>query len=122
MLQAVASVARHTTPELSIVMPCLNEVRTVGICVEKAFSYLETRNIQGEVIVADNGSTDGSQAIALDLGARVVPVAARGYGSALSAGIEAARGRLSSSVILITAMISATSILLFPSSEPVINW
>jgi glycosyltransferase involved in cell wall biosynthesis len=93
MLQAVASVARHTTPELSIVMPCLNEVRTVGICVEKAFSYLETRNIQGEVIVADNGSTDGSQAIALDLGARVVPVAARGYGSALSAGIEAARGR-----------------------------
>ena len=80
-------------PELSIVMPCLNEAHTVGICVEKALSYLEVHNIRGEVIVADNGSTDGSKAIALGLGARVVSVATRGYGSALRACIEAARGR-----------------------------
>jgi glycosyltransferase involved in cell wall biosynthesis len=79
--------------ELSIVMPCLNEARTVGTCVRKALAYLELHNIDGEVIVADNGSTDGSQAIAVALGARVVAVASRGYGNALRAGIEAARGR-----------------------------
>jgi glycosyltransferase involved in cell wall biosynthesis len=78
--------------ELSIVMPCLNEARTVGTCVRKALAYIELHNIDGEVIVADNGSTDGSQAIAVALGARVVPVASRGYGNALRAGIEAARG------------------------------
>jgi glycosyltransferase involved in cell wall biosynthesis len=80
-------------PELSILMPCLNEARTVGTCVTKALAYLALRDIRGEVVVADNGSTDGSQAIAVSLGARVVPVATRGYGSALRAGIEAARGR-----------------------------
>jgi glycosyltransferase involved in cell wall biosynthesis len=79
--------------ELSIVMPCLNEVRTVGTCVRKARDYLDLHGIKGEVIVADNGSTDGSQAIAASLGARVVPVASRGYGNALRAGIEAAGGR-----------------------------
>jgi glycosyltransferase involved in cell wall biosynthesis len=78
--------------ELSIVMPCLNEAKTVGFCVAKAFAYLRQQHIDGEVIVADNGSTDGSQAIAVARGARVVPVAARGYGNALLAGIEAARG------------------------------
>jgi glycosyltransferase involved in cell wall biosynthesis len=93
MLQAIEKVAGDVKPELSIVMPCLNEAHTVGICVEKALSYLEIHNIRGEVIVADNGSDDGSQAIALGLGARMVSVAARGYGSALRAGIEAARGR-----------------------------
>ena len=79
--------------ELSIVMPCLNEARTVGGCVTKAISYLATHQINGEVIVADNGSADDSRKIAESLGARVVPVAARGYGNALRAGIQAARGR-----------------------------
>jgi glycosyltransferase involved in cell wall biosynthesis len=79
--------------ELSIVMPCLNEARTVGTCIRKAQASLEQLSIAGEVVVADNGSTDGSQAIAEELGARVVPVDERGYGSALLAGIAAARGR-----------------------------
>jgi glycosyltransferase involved in cell wall biosynthesis len=79
--------------EVSIVMPCLNEARTVGTCVRKALAFLELHNIEGEVIVADNGSTDGSPAIAVTQGARVVAVAARGYGNALRAGIEAARAR-----------------------------
>jgi glycosyltransferase involved in cell wall biosynthesis len=79
--------------ELSIVMPCLNEARTVGRCVAKAMAYIDKRQIQGEVIVADNGSTDASREIAANLGARVVPVTAKGYGNALSAGIQAARGK-----------------------------
>lgn len=79
--------------ELSIVLPCLNEADTLGICVEKAMRTLREHNISGEVIVADNGSTDGSQGIAEKLGARVVPVAAKGYGNALMGGIAAARGR-----------------------------
>jgi glycosyltransferase involved in cell wall biosynthesis len=86
------SAAETADIELSIVMPCLNEAKTVGFCVAKAFAYLRQQHIDGEVIVADNGSTDGSQAIAVVRGARVVPVAARGYGNALLAGIEAARG------------------------------
>jgi glycosyltransferase involved in cell wall biosynthesis len=89
---AVAADPGLATPELSIVMPCLNEAKTVGTCVTKAFAWLQRHNIHGEVIVADNGSTDGSRAIAAGLGARVVPVASRGYGNALQAGIEAARG------------------------------
>ena len=80
------------TPELSIVMPCLNEAKTVGTCVTKAFAWLHRHDVHGEVIVADNGSTDGSRTIAARLGARVVPVATKGYGNALRAGIEAARG------------------------------
>ncbi len=79
--------------ELTIVMPCLNEARTVGTCIEKAQTFLREHGVAGEVIVADNGSTDGSQAIAERLGARVVPVSERGYGKALRAGIAAARGR-----------------------------
>jgi glycosyltransferase involved in cell wall biosynthesis len=74
-------------------MPCLNEADTVGACVEKAMRALREGEIAGEVIVADNGSTDGSQDIAQQLGARVVAVRARGYGSALAGGIAAARGR-----------------------------
>ena len=88
------NIAGDLAPELSIVMPCLNEAQTVGRCVEKALAYLHMYNISGEVIVADNGSTDGSQAIARGLGARVIAVAARGYGNALRAGIKAARGGL----------------------------
>lgn len=79
------------TAELSIVLPCLNEADTVGICVEKALRAMRERAIAGEVIVADNGSTDGSREIAQRLGARVVAVAERGYGHALLAGIAAAR-------------------------------
>ena len=79
--------------ELSIVMPCLNEAETLGTCIRKAHASIEKNGIAGEVVVADNGSTDGSQAIASRLGARVVEVLAKGYGSALAGGIRAARGR-----------------------------
>jgi glycosyltransferase involved in cell wall biosynthesis len=79
--------------EVTVVMPCLNEARTVGRCVAKAVRALEEIGVRGEVVVADNGSTDGSQAIAEEHGARVVSVERRGYGSALQAGIAGARGR-----------------------------
>jgi hypothetical protein len=79
--------------ELSIVMPCLNEAETVGTCIAKARRFLGENSVRGEIVVADNGSTDGSQAIAARLGARVVEVPERGYGSALHGGIRAARGR-----------------------------
>ena len=79
--------------ELSIVLPCLNEADTIGICVAKAMRVIAEHEIDAEVIVADNGSTDGSQEIARKLGARVLDVADRGYGLALRGGIEAARGK-----------------------------
>lgn len=79
--------------ELSLLMPCLDEARTVGACVERARRFLDTHGITGEVLVADNGSRDGSVEIAERAGARVVHVAERGYGRALAAGIGAARGR-----------------------------
>jgi glycosyltransferase involved in cell wall biosynthesis len=81
------------TLELSVVMPCLNEADTIGTCVEKACRAIREHGIDGEVIVADNGSTDGSREIAARLGARVVAVPEKGYGSALMGGIAAARGR-----------------------------
>lgn len=79
--------------EVSVVMPCLNEARTVGRCVEKAQRALKELGVRGEVVVADNGSTDGSQDLARQQGARVIHVEPKGYGSALQAGIDAARGR-----------------------------
>ncbi len=79
--------------ELSVVMPCLDEAATVGRCVARAREAIERMGIAGEVIVADNGSRDGSPEIASAAGARVVQVAERGYGAALMGGIEAARGR-----------------------------
>ncbi|HYZ53097.1 MAG TPA: glycosyltransferase family 2 protein [Streptosporangiaceae bacterium] len=79
--------------ELTVVMPCLNEAETVAVCVRKAVGFLSENGISGEVIVADNGSTDGSQQLASDAGARVVPVSEKGYGNALMGGIVAARGR-----------------------------
>ena len=79
--------------DLSVVMPCLNEHLTVGTCVRNALSTMNAMGIRGEVIVADNGSTDGSQALAIQAGARLVPVQLRGYGSALRGGMAAARGR-----------------------------
>ncbi|HEY1736366.1 MAG TPA: glycosyltransferase family 2 protein [Methylovirgula sp.] len=78
---------------LTILIPCLNEAETIGICVAKAVAYLREAAIVGEVLVADNGSTDESQSIATRGGARVVHSAERGYGAALIAGVEAARGR-----------------------------
>ena len=74
-------------------MPCLDEAETIAICIEKARGYMERRGISGEVLIADNGSTDGSQAIAESHGARVVPVPKKGYGSALLGGILAAKGQ-----------------------------
>ena len=74
-------------PELSILMPCLNEARTLGACISKAQDFLKKNGVSGEVIVADNGSTDGSIEIAAKLNARVVNVPVRGYGAALAAGM-----------------------------------
>ena len=79
--------------ELTILMPCLNEAETLAICIDKARGYLERSGVVGEVLIADNGSTDGSQLIAEAHGARVVAVPERGYGAALIGGIHAARGR-----------------------------
>ena len=80
-------------PELSVVIPCLNEMDTLGTCIAKAQRAIALAGLRAEIVVADNGSTDGSRELALRLGARVVEVAARGYGSALMGGIGASRGR-----------------------------
>jgi len=79
--------------EVSVVMPCLNEAKTVGVCIDKALGCLKKMKVKGEVVIADNGSTDGSQDIARSHGARVVPVAQKGYGSALQGGIADAKGK-----------------------------
>jgi len=79
--------------ELSIVMPCLNEAETLALCIEKAKGFLKKNNVQGEIIVADNGSTDGSQNIAQIQGVQVVNVTEKGYGNALTGGINAAKGK-----------------------------
>jgi len=94
-LYPIKTFPRDDTPELelSVVMPCLNEAETLATCIRKAQRSLDDLGINGEVVVADNGSTDGSQSIAAELGARVVPVEAKGYGSALRGGIAAARGK-----------------------------
>jgi glycosyltransferase involved in cell wall biosynthesis len=89
--ELVTSVAGSPV-DVSVVIPCLNEANSIGICVEKAQKAFAENSLRGEVVVADNGSTDGSIEIAEKLGARVIPVAQRGYGSALKAGIRAARG------------------------------
>ena len=79
--------------DLTILMPCLNEAETLAFCVRQAAQAIKDSGVSGEIVVADNGSTDGSQAIATAEGARVVNVPVRGYGAALIAGIEAARGK-----------------------------
>lgn len=81
------------TVELTILMPCLNEAETLACCIEKAKTFLATHGVQGEILVADNGSHDGSQAIATTHGARLLTVATKGYGAALKDGIRAAKGR-----------------------------
>ncbi len=82
----------ETAVELSVVLPCLNEAETVGRCVEKARGSMEKHDIAGEVIVADNGSDDGSVEAAESAGARVVHIAQRGYGAAIQGGVDEARG------------------------------
>lgn len=79
--------------ECSVVMPCLNEAETLETCIRKALSCIEKHGLSAEVVIADNGSTDGSQQIAERNGARVVPIKEKGYGNALRGGIEAARGK-----------------------------
>jgi hypothetical protein len=88
----LSEITQDSTVELTILMPCLNEAETLETCIRKALGFLERSGITGEVLIADNGSTDGSQAIATGLGARVVDIAEKGYGSALLGGIGAARG------------------------------
>src|SRR5579862_293205 len=78
--------------EFTILMPCLDEALTVETCIQKARTYLNTRGIDGEILVADNGSTDGSQDLAEAAGARVVRIEGKGYGAALIGGIHAAKG------------------------------
>src|SRR5262245_31867733 len=87
-------VNEESFPEVSIVMPCLNEADTLAVCIEKALRSLSEYKMAGEVIVADNGSTDGSQAIATRFWVRLGHVEAKGYGNALMGGIAAARGKL----------------------------
>jgi glycosyltransferase involved in cell wall biosynthesis len=79
--------------DVSVVMPCLNESLTLGTCIKKAQGTIDRLGVRGEIIVADNGSSDGSQSLAESLGARVVPIRERGYGSALRGGIAAAQGK-----------------------------
>jgi glycosyltransferase involved in cell wall biosynthesis len=88
-----AAVQSGHVPEVSVVIPCLNEANSIAICIDKAMTAFAKNEISGEVVVADNGSTDGSIEIATEHGARVVRVSERGYGAALAAGIAASRGR-----------------------------
>jgi glycosyltransferase involved in cell wall biosynthesis len=79
--------------ELSIVMPCLNEANTLKNCIEKAQKYLKQSGVKGEIVIGDNGSTDGSQQIALSIGVRLIEISERGYGRALMGAFRAARGK-----------------------------
>src|SRR6185437_13699809 len=80
-------------PEVSVVMPCLNEEKTIGSCIEKALTALRDNSLEGEIVVSDNGSTDRSVEICQRYGVRVVHQAKRGYGNAYLKGIDAARGK-----------------------------
>lgn len=91
--QFEAPAREQSQVEISVVMPCLNEAETLRACITKAQNALRDHHIEGEVIVADNGSTDGSQQLAEECGARVVDIKEKGYGSALQGGIAAARGK-----------------------------
>ena len=93
MSDASSSLSSDDALEVSVVIPCLNEVRTLGACIEKAHASFTRLGLRGEVVVADNGSNDGSVELAQSLGARVVHVPQRGYGNALRFGMAAAKGR-----------------------------
>src|SRR6266498_1209277 len=86
-------VSEESSLELTIVMPCLNEAETLASCIKKAQRWLSRNHVSGEIIIADNGSSDGSQTVATVMGARVVQVAEKGYGNALRGGIIAAPGK-----------------------------
>src|SRR6201986_267372 len=90
---AAREAAAGRTIELTILMPCLDEAETIATCIGKAGEFLSRSGVAGEILIADNGSTDGSVEYALARGARVIAVTERGYGAALRAGIAAARGR-----------------------------
>ena len=90
---SAARLEKASALEVSIIMPCLNEAETLETCIKKAQWFIKENDLAGEVIIADNGSNDGSQEIANRLNARVVNVPAKGYGSALKGGIEAAKGK-----------------------------
>src|SRR6478736_10233483 len=94
MEQSGSASVRDDSPRVTAVMPCLNEDKTVAICVTKARACFARLGLAGEVIVADNGSTDRSVELAERAGARVVHVKTKGYGAALIAGINAARGKI----------------------------
>jgi glycosyltransferase involved in cell wall biosynthesis len=91
--QTTAGKAGGKEVELTILMPCLNEAETLAVCIAKAKGYLERSGVAGEVVIADNGSTDGSQAIAKAAGARVIDIPVRGYGAALIGGVNGAYGK-----------------------------
>ena len=93
MSQSSAEGDASTNFEVSVVIPCLNEAATIGACIDKATGTLREHGLIGEVVVGDNGSSDGSCRIAAEHGARVVDVRIKGYGAALSGAIKAARGR-----------------------------
>ena len=99
--------------ELTILMPCLDEAETIRICISKAKDWMLKNGIDGEVLVADNGSSDGSQRLAEEVGARVIPVATRGYGAALQQGIKSATGKW---IIMGDADTTVTISLNFPHS------
>ena len=86
-------ISEGQTLDITILMPCLNEGETLGVCIKKALSWLSASGLKGEVLIADNGSTDGSQSIAASLGARVIQVSQKGYGSALYHGAQASKGK-----------------------------
>ncbi len=93
-IPATPSPAPTDSPiEISVIMPCLNEAETLAACITKAQASLASAGVSAEIIIADNGSTDGSQSLAHSLGARVVPVSSRGYGNAIMGGIAAAHGQ-----------------------------
>ena len=92
MTSESAPKSEGTDIELTVVMPCLNEAETLEVCIQKALASMEEMGVVGEVLIADNGSTDGSQDLARRSGARVVDVPTRGYGAALQGGIDAALG------------------------------
>jgi glycosyltransferase involved in cell wall biosynthesis len=92
LISAAEPASTQTRCELTILMPCLNEAETLATCIKKAQGFIARAGIDGEVLIADNGSTDGSQDIARKHGARVVDVPIKGYGAALIAGTQAARG------------------------------
>jgi cellulose synthase/poly-beta-1,6-N-acetylglucosamine synthase-like glycosyltransferase len=117
-----AAVVRPVDLELTVLMPCLNEAETLGACIAKAQAFLARKGVAGEVVVADNGSTDESQEIARQTGARVVNVPIRGYGAALLGGLKLLAAATSSWATPTIAMISRASMRTLTSCAPERTW